>query len=47
MGEYTSHLYESFIAVTILYALVNLIVMLISRNLERATRLPGYLGEKK
>lgn len=47
MGEYTSHLYESFIAVTILYALVNLIVMLISRNLERATRLPGYVGEKK
>jgi len=47
MGEYTSHLYESFIAVTILYAVVNLIVMLISRNVEKATRLPGYVGGKK
>jgi glutamate/aspartate transport system permease protein len=47
MGEYTSRLYESFIAVTILYAIVNLIVMLISRNVEKATRLPGYVGGKK
>jgi glutamate/aspartate transport system permease protein len=47
MGEYTSRLYESFIAVTILYAIVNLIVMLISRNVERATRLPGLVGGKK
>src|SRR5258708_570707 len=47
MGEYTSRLYESFIAVTVLYAIVNLIVMLISRNIESATRLPGYVGGKK
>jgi len=47
MGEYTSRLYESFIAVTVLYALVNLVVMLISRNLEKATRLPGFVGAKK
>ena len=47
MGEYTSRLYESFIAVTILYAIVNLIVMLISRNIEQTTRLPGYVGGKK
>jgi glutamate/aspartate transport system permease protein len=47
MGEYTSRLYESFIAVTMLYAIVNLIVMFISRNVERATRLPGFVGGKK
>jgi glutamate/aspartate transport system permease protein len=47
MGEYTSRLYESFIAVTVLYAFVNLVVMLISRNLEKATRLPGFVGAKK
>ena len=47
MGEYTSRLYESFIAVTVLYAIVNLVVMLISRNVEKATRLPGFVGEKK
>jgi glutamate/aspartate transport system permease protein len=47
MGEYTSRLYESFIAVTVLYAIVNLVVMLISRNVEKATRLPGLIGGKK
>jgi glutamate/aspartate transport system permease protein len=47
MGEYTARWYESLIAVTLLYAFVNLVVMLISRNLEKATRLPGYVGGKK
>jgi glutamate/aspartate transport system permease protein len=47
MGEYTSRLYESFIAVTILYAIVNLVVMLISRNVEKATKLPGFVGGKQ
>src|SRR6201981_426140 len=47
MGEYTSRLYESFIAVTVLYAIVNLVVMLISRNVEKATRLPGFVGGKQ
>jgi glutamate/aspartate transport system permease protein len=47
MGEYTSRLYESFIAVTLFYAIVNLVVMLISRNVEKATRLPGFVGGKK
>ena len=47
MGEYTSRLYESFIAVTVLYAIVNLVVMLISRNVEKTTRLPGFVGGKQ
>jgi glutamate/aspartate transport system permease protein len=47
MGEYTAKWYEALIAVTLLYAFVNLIVMAISRQIERATRLPGYLGGKK
>src|SRR6266446_2708217 len=47
MGEYTSRLYESFIAVTILYSIVNLVVMLISRIFEKETRLPGLIGGKK
>ena len=47
MGEYTSRLYESFIAVTVLYAIVNLVVMLISRNVEKATRLSGFVGGKQ
>ncbi len=44
LGEFTAHWYESFIAVTLLYGLVNVIVMVGARFLEKYTRLPGYLG---
>src|SRR3981081_201826 len=47
MVEYSAKWYEAFIAVTLLYAFVNLVVMAISRQIERATRLPGFLGGKK
>lgn len=42
--DYTAQPYEAFIAVTLLYLLVNLLVMLGMRALERRTRLPGSLG---
>src|SRR5580698_4336118 len=44
LGEFTAHWYEAFIAVTLLYGIINLTVMIASRFLERATRLPGYAG---
>jgi glutamate/aspartate transport system permease protein len=44
LGEFTAHWYESFIAVTLLYGIVNITVMLVSRLVERYSRLPGYLG---
>jgi glutamate/aspartate transport system permease protein len=44
LGEFTAHWYEAFIAVTVLYGIINITVMLISRLLERAIRLPGYVG---
>jgi glutamate/aspartate transport system permease protein len=47
LGEFTAHWYESFIAVTLLYGIINVTVMLVARFLERATRLPGYVGAKK
>jgi len=47
LGEFTAHWYESFIAVTALYGLVNLTVMLLSRFVERYARLPGYVGGKQ
>jgi glutamate/aspartate transport system permease protein len=46
LGEFTAHWYEAFIAVTLLYGIINLTVMIASRLLERAVRLPGYVGGK-
>lgn len=42
--DYTAQPYEAFIAVTVLYLLVNLVVMFFMRRLERAARVPGYMG---
>lgn len=42
--DYTAHAYEAFIAVTLLYLLVNGCVMLGMRWLERRLRIPGRMG---
>lgn len=42
--DYTAQPYESFIAVTLAYLAINLLVMSGMRRLEQATRIPGYLG---
>lgn len=42
--DYTAQAYESFIAVTVAYAFINLAVMRTMRSIERHTRLPGQLG---
>ena len=47
LGEFTAHWYESFIAVTLLYGIINVTVMMVARFLERVTRLPGYVGGRK
>jgi glutamate/aspartate transport system permease protein len=44
LGEFSAHWYESFIAVTLLYGAINVAVMIASRALERAVRLPGLIG---
>jgi glutamate/aspartate transport system permease protein len=44
MADMTSRIYEAFTAATLLYAAVNLLVMLLARILERLTALPGFLG---
>jgi glutamate/aspartate transport system permease protein len=46
LGEFTAHWYEAFIAVTLLYGIINIAVMIASRFLEHAIRLPGYVGGK-
>jgi glutamate/aspartate transport system permease protein len=42
--DYTARAYESFFAVTVLYLLLNAVVLLIMRRVEARTRVPGYLG---
>jgi glutamate/aspartate transport system permease protein len=44
--DYTSHTYESFIAVTLAYFLINMVVMQFMRWVEKRARLPGYIGGK-
>jgi glutamate/aspartate transport system permease protein len=42
--DYTSRPYESFIAITLMYILVNVVVMLAMRWVEARTKVPGYIG---
>jgi glutamate/aspartate transport system permease protein len=44
--DYTAHAYEAFIAVTLLYVLINVSVMFGMRAVEQRTRLPGHSGGK-
>lgn len=42
--DYTAQPYESFIAVTVFYVLINVVVMFGMRQLEKRARVPGYIG---
>jgi glutamate/aspartate transport system permease protein len=42
--DYTAQPYESFIAVTLMYLLINVVVMFLMGRLERKVRVPGYMG---
>jgi glutamate/aspartate transport system permease protein len=44
--EYTAHPYEAFAVATAVYISINLIVVLIMRQVEVSTRLPGYIGSR-
>ena len=45
--DYTAQPYESFIAVTVLYMMINTLVMLGMRRVENRARVPGYMGTGK
>jgi glutamate/aspartate transport system permease protein len=45
--DYTSRPYESFIAITLMYVMVNAVVMLLMRWVEARARIPGYIGDKR
>jgi glutamate/aspartate transport system permease protein len=42
--DYTAQPYESFIAVTAAYVLLNVAIVLLMRRVERRARVPGYMG---
>lgn len=44
--DFTAQPYEAFIAVTLLYVLINVTVMYLMRRLEEKVRIPGYIGGK-
>jgi len=45
--DYTAQPYEAFIAVTLLYMLINVTVMFLMRWVEGRTHVPGYIGSGK
>ena len=45
--DYTAHSYESFIAVTLAYMLINACVLILMRFIESRSRVPGYIGGGK
>ncbi len=44
--DYTAQPYESFIAVTVAYVMINVVVMLLMKRVEDKARVPGYMGGK-
>ena len=44
--DFTAQPYEAFIAVTLLYLVVNFIVMMFMRWIEARTRVPGFMVAK-
>jgi len=44
--DYTTQPYEAFIAVTLAYMLINVVVMFAMRWVEAQVRVPGYMGSK-
>jgi glutamate/aspartate transport system permease protein len=44
--DYTAQPYESFIAVTLSYIIINVTVMTLMRKFEKRIAVPGYIGGK-
>jgi glutamate/aspartate transport system permease protein len=44
MQEFSFQVFEAFAAATLIYLIVNLLVVLAMRQLERKIRVPGYIG---
>jgi glutamate/aspartate transport system permease protein len=46
LAEYTGQPYESFLAATLIYIVINWTVMIVMHQVERRVRLHGYIGSK-
>ena len=44
MQEFTFKVFEAFTAATVLYLLINLVIVMLMRVLERKMRVPGFIG---
>ena len=44
--DYTAQPYESFIAVTVMFMLINTVVMILMHRVEARARVPGHIGEE-
>jgi glutamate/aspartate transport system permease protein len=44
MQEFTFHVFEAFAAATVLYLIINMIVVLLMRLLERKVHVPGFIS---
>jgi glutamate/aspartate transport system permease protein len=47
LSDYTAQTYESFIAITALFILINTVVIFLMQRLERYARIPGALGAER
>ncbi|MBX9925943.1 MAG: amino acid ABC transporter permease, partial [Hyphomicrobiaceae bacterium] len=47
MQEYSFQVFEAFTAATILYLVLNVMVVLLARQLEKSVAVPGYMGGGK
>jgi glutamate/aspartate transport system permease protein len=46
MQEFSFQVFEAFTAATMLYLLINIVVVIAMRFLERAVAVPGYISGK-
>lgn len=46
MEEFSFQVFEAFTAATVLYLLINLVIVIVMRLLERAVAIPGYISGK-
>ena len=47
LSDYTAQTYESFIAITLLFIMINAVVLVLMHRLERYARIPGALGSER
>jgi glutamate/aspartate transport system permease protein len=46
MQEFSFQVFEAFAAATVIYLMVNLLVVLAMRQVERKIRVPGFIGSQ-